>query len=334
MGFVYMITNTVNQKCYIGISIHEPEDGRIKKHLSGHGNRILANAVKKYSSDAFTYEILEENVFPALLPDLEVVYIAKFDTVRPNGYNLTYGGEGAGNPSAETRQKMSQAHKGKSLSMETRQKMSQARIGKNNPNYGKIHSTETRKKISQAKKGKSLSMETRQKMSQANSGKNNPNYGKSPSTETRQKMSEAKKGKPLSMETREKLSKSLRGKPVSAETRKKLSEANRGKKHVPHSLETRQKLSEANSGKNNPNYGKSPSTETRQKMSEAKKGKPAKNRGSNYEPAHTLFCSLPKTVPLSEKRKILRERFPDVSHHRIWNWVKQWESEKQSQRLP
>ena len=63
MGYVYKITNTVNQKHYIGISIHEPETGRIRDHLSGNGNRILAKAIKKYGRDAFTYEILEEGVF-------------------------------------------------------------------------------------------------------------------------------------------------------------------------------------------------------------------------------------------------------------------------------
>ena len=30
MGFVYKITNTVNGKAYIGISIHEPEKRRIR----------------------------------------------------------------------------------------------------------------------------------------------------------------------------------------------------------------------------------------------------------------------------------------------------------------
>lgn len=94
MGYVYKITNTINNKSYIGISIHEPEKRRIRQHLSGHGNRIIANAVKKYGKEAFVYEILEANVFDEFLPDLEVAYIAKHNTVAPNGYNLTYGGEG------------------------------------------------------------------------------------------------------------------------------------------------------------------------------------------------------------------------------------------------
>ena len=103
MGYVYKITNTVNGKAYIGISVNEPTQGRIKEHLSGRGNRIIARAIEKYGKDAFTYEILEENVFDEFLPDLEVAYIANFNTVVPNGYNLTSGGEVAKTLSDETR---------------------------------------------------------------------------------------------------------------------------------------------------------------------------------------------------------------------------------------
>ena len=77
--------------------------------------------------------------------------------------------------SAETRQKLSESHKGKSLSAETRQKMSEA-------NKGKYKSAETRKKMSEAHKGKNHSAETRKKMSECHSGKHYP------------KLSEAKKG--------------------------------------------------------------------------------------------------------------------------------------------
>ena len=145
MGYVYKITNTVNGKSYIGISIYEPESNRIRKHLTGHGSRVLANAVKKYGRDAFTYEILEENVFTELLPDLEVAYIAKFSTIAPKGYNLTLGGDGiiGLKHTEESREKMSRAHLGKTLSQDHREKIGAA-------NRGKIYSQETREKISNA----------------------------------------------------------------------------------------------------------------------------------------------------------------------------------------
>ena len=202
MGYVYKITNTVNGKAYIGISIHEPEKRRIRDHLSGYGNRIIAKAVKKYGKDAFTYEILEANVFDEFLPELEVFYIEKFNTVAPHGYNLTSGGD-HGIPSEETRQKMSEALK-----------------GEKHPLYGKRHSAETRQKMSESAKGRKNSEEHRRKMSEAQKGKKH-------SAETRRKISESAKGKKHSAETRQKMSESAKGKIISEEHRRKLSEVNK-----------------------------------------------------------------------------------------------------------
>ena len=319
MGYVYKITNTVNQKHYIGISIHEPETGRIKKHLSGRGSRILANAVKKYGRDAFIYEILEENVFPTFLPDLEVAYIKKFNTVTPNGYNLTYGGEG-GSLSEETRRKISEAQKGKKrckLSEETCHKISIAKTGYK-------HTEETRRKMSESRKGRKPSAETREKMSRAH-------RGKSFSNETRKKLSLAHNGKHLSSKTREKISRAKRGKPLSEEHREKISRAKRGRpgnhKGKSHSEETREKISRAQRGRVH-------SKETREKISRAhrgraswNKGKPAYNRSPFFTPAYNLFFSLPSDMNISEKRKLLREKFPDVNHNLIGCWVRKWQSE-------
>ena len=219
MGYVYKITNTVNNKSYIGISIHEPEKGRIKRHLSGQGNRIIANAVKKYGKDAFTYEVLEANVFDEFLPDLEVAYIANFNTVAPHGYNLDSGGYHA-IPSEKARRKMSEAHKGKKR---------------------KPHSAETRRKISEAHKGRKRSEEARRNMSEAHKGRGL-------SKKHRQKISEAMKGKDRSEEHRSKLSEAMKGKTHTAEARRKMSEAKNGKKHPNFgkslSAETRRKISE------------------------------------------------------------------------------------------
>lgn len=70
--------------------------------------------------------------------------------------NRTDGGDGVSGAihTEETRQKISEALKGKKLSPETRQKISQAFKGENNPMYGKKHSSETRQKISEAMKSR------------------------------------------------------------------------------------------------------------------------------------------------------------------------------------
>ena len=205
MGYVYKITNTVNNKAYIGISIHEPEKGRIKDHLSGRGNRVIANAVKKYGKDAFTYEILEANVFDEFLPDLEVAYIANFNTVAPHGYNLTYGGSHS-IPSENTRRKMSKSRKGeknsfygKRHSEETLRKLSDAKKGENNPNFNRTFSEEHRRKLSRTLKG------------------NRNSAGSTRSEEHRRKLSRTLKGRTFSEEHRRKLSKAKKGKPRSEE---------------------------------------------------------------------------------------------------------------------
>ena len=237
MGYVYKITNTVNDKAYIGISIHEPTQGRIKVHLSGRGNQDIADDINIYGKDAFTYEILEENVFDEFLPDLEVAYIASFNTVVPHGYNQNSGGSHA-IPSESTRRKMSEIGKGRKgpnlgrkFSVEHRKKLSEAGKGRKGPNLGRKFSVEHRKKLSEAHKGKKLSVEHRKKLSEAHKGKKL-------SVATRRRLSEIGKGrkphnfgKKLSVEHRKKLSEAHKGRKFSVEHRKKLSEAHKHPDH-------------------------------------------------------------------------------------------------------
>ena len=295
MGYVYKITNTVNNKSYIGISIHEPDKIRIRDHLSGHGNRIIARAVKKYGKDAFTYEILEENVFDEFLPDLEVVYIANYNTVAPNGYNLTHGGEKNVIPSDETRRKLSEANKGEN-------NPNFGKTGEKNHFFGKKHSAGARRKISEARKGKKPY-----------------NLGKTLSTEHRRKISEAAKDR-----TGEK--NHFFGKKHSEETRRRLSETNKGKKKPPRSAEHRRRLSEANKGK-------ILSAEHRRKISEAQKKRyedPKERRRLSearcpeHTPAYDFFSSLPSDMAISEKRKLLYAKFPNVLKRTIRNWLHKW----------
>ena len=234
MGYVYKITNTVNNKSYIGISIHEPEKRRIRRHLSGRGNRIIANAVKKYGKDAFTYEILEANVFPELLPDLEVAYIANLNTIAPHGYNLDSGGSHA-TPSEETRRKLSQINKGenhplfgKKHSAQTRRKMSEARKGEKNPNFGKPISATQKRQISEANKGRKRSESHKRKISEANKGRKF-------SESHKRKISEANKGE----------NHHFFGKKLSPEHRRKISAAQKGQKCEPFTEEHKRKISEA-----------------------------------------------------------------------------------------
>ena len=169
MGCIYLIRNLKNNKCYIGQTIHDAVKGRINDHLNGksHGSQLVKRAVEKYGKDAFTYEILHDGIIPKFLDMLEKEAIAKFNTIAPHGYNLDTGGAN-GTPSEETRQKQSEAKKGK----------------KRGP-----HSESHCRKISEGQKGKKLSAEHRRKISDIQKGKKRP-----PSV--RQKISEFYLGMP------------------------------------------------------------------------------------------------------------------------------------------
>lgn len=228
MGSIYKITNNRNGKAYIGQTIHDAVNTRIRDHLAGKGNRILKQALAKYGADAFTFEILHDGIIPEFLNDLEKEAIAKFNTVTPHGYNLTAGGEDGvrskearlkiseakkgqtpwnkGKPfSEETRRKISEALKGKPCkpqSEETRRKRSIAFTGEKNPRYGKPGTM----------KGRKHSLEARRRMSESTKGEKNPNFGKTHSAETRRRISEGNKGKKVSQSTRKKISEGLTGK--------------------------------------------------------------------------------------------------------------------------
>ena len=243
MGYVYKITNTIEDKSYIGATIHAPEKRRIREHLSGHGNRLIADAVKKHGKDAFTYEVLEANVLDECLPDLELAYIKKFNTFAPHGYNLTHDGTGHGTPCEDTRRKISESLKGenhhlfgKGHSAATRRKISESLKGEKNPNFGKpiseVHkrriseankgrkcSEAHKRRISEANKGRKFSEAHKRKISEANKGEKHHFYGQKLSAEHRRKISEAQKGIPC--------------KPFSDEHRRKISEARRHQDYLP-----------------------------------------------------------------------------------------------------
>ena len=88
---IYLITNKINSKQYVGQTIH-PE-----KRWWEHQNRAAAHrdeypihlAINKYGADNFNFEVLEwtENY-----DQREQELINYYNTLSPNGYNLTPGG--------------------------------------------------------------------------------------------------------------------------------------------------------------------------------------------------------------------------------------------------
>jgi len=132
MMIIYKATNTKNNKAYIGQTIHNL-NFRIKSHLSEarRDNLPFHNALLKYT-DYFEWKILESCTSKEELDELESHYIKQYNTLLPNGYNLTLGGEGTHGwiPSKETKEKISKANKGKKLSQEAIEKRRKKMFGK------------------------------------------------------------------------------------------------------------------------------------------------------------------------------------------------------------
>lgn len=115
MGFIYLRTNTVNGKKYVGQTLDIKTRQRKWKSLTKpYAGTAINNARKKYGVDTFVFEILKE-CKDEELNKWEMYYIEKLDTKIPKGYNMTDGGDGKSGcyVSEETRKKMSESKKGK-----------------------------------------------------------------------------------------------------------------------------------------------------------------------------------------------------------------------------
>lgn len=93
MKWLYQISNSINDKKYIGVSI-SPER-RWRQHRTGNTNCLaIKSAISKYGADNFQFTLLccgED----AYIDDLEIAAISMYNTLSPHGYNLTVGGDGA-----------------------------------------------------------------------------------------------------------------------------------------------------------------------------------------------------------------------------------------------
>lgn len=87
---IYKITNNINNKSYIGQSINIERRWREHKNLKIIDS-ILKNAFIKYEIKNFSFSILEE-CDREKLNEKEIFYIKKYNSLKPNGYNIVEGG--------------------------------------------------------------------------------------------------------------------------------------------------------------------------------------------------------------------------------------------------
>lgn len=145
-AIIYRLTNTVNQKTYIGLTI-KTLDARWRTHrnsASAGSSQYIHKAIRKYGADFFLREVLEETTVEAMR-ERETEWIAK---LNPE-YNMTKGGDGCiGYKHSEETRKLLKEKRNKRppAPNETRAKMSAARRGKPMP-------AGTGEKISAAQRG-------------------------------------------------------------------------------------------------------------------------------------------------------------------------------------
>jgi group I intron endonuclease len=207
---VYIHTNKINNKAYIGITGKNVKQRWGKNGYRYKSNKHFWSAICKYKWENFEHIIFMTNLTQEEACHIEQLLIALYNTNNvAYGYNVSSGGENGFcgcHCSEEQRQKKSEAMKG-------------LYIGEKNPMYGvspkermdketydhwkkniqdRMSSEETKEKLRQANLGKKYSDEINVKKGRKDEA--HPNYGKIMSEETKEKLRQAQTGKKYSDE--------------------------------------------------------------------------------------------------------------------------------------
>lgn len=169
--YIYLITNLVNDKKYVGLTIQEPSL-RWSSHKNKSNNTPkyhLHHAMNKYGIDNFKFEVIDECKNLNELKESEKYWISEYNTFNGDGYNMTSGGEGS-------------KHTPKSI-----EKIRQA-------NLGRKHTEETKHKIRLIQLGHTMSDDNKKALSKRNVG-NNYSLGRKLTEEHKKKLSINNKGK-------------------------------------------------------------------------------------------------------------------------------------------
>ena len=152
-NYIYLITNTLNNKIYVGKhSTDNLDDGYM-----GSG-KLIKKAIQKYGIENFTKEYLAFCDTEEKLNWFEKFYIKKYKA-REVGYNLTDGGDGHLGfiMTEEIRTKISNTKSGTKVP-----KLSESLKGRTSPFKGCHHTEESKQKLRKPK-----TEETKQKLSEA-----------------------------------------------------------------------------------------------------------------------------------------------------------------------
>ena len=133
---VYCHINKLNGKRYVGLTREKKPSDRWGANGINYKNcSCFYGAIQKYGWNNFEHIILETDLTEDEAIEAERKYIQLYNTMVPNGYNLTGGGEIKKILSDETRKKLSKIALGRKMSESARNKMSQSRMG--HPGYNR-----------------------------------------------------------------------------------------------------------------------------------------------------------------------------------------------------
>ena len=213
IGFVYLTTNIVNGKIYVGQYTFKA-DKRLNANYLGSGT-VIEQAIKKYGRENFKRRILKLCYTVNQLNGYETYYTLKYNPMLDPkiGYNQIIGPNrvcGNKNPASypNVKKKMIEVNRKTTSNPEYRKRQSEIMkeyYKTHKPTFlGRKHSEESIRLMRQKalgrpspNKGRPASEEQKRKQSISMKGKfskeNNPNFGRKHSEETRRKMSEIKK---------------------------------------------------------------------------------------------------------------------------------------------
>jgi len=161
MGIIYLTTNKINNRKYIGV------DSKNNKYYFGSGKSIKL-ALKKYGTESFNKEIIEENDSIEYLFEREKYWINYYDAINSKDfYNMAEGGKGgSGTLIREESKKLHllgcieggkivvRQRKGKTYEEIYGDRAEEEKEKRRLAGFGKKYSEERIKKVSEALKGK------------------------------------------------------------------------------------------------------------------------------------------------------------------------------------
>jgi group I intron endonuclease len=171
VGTIYRIRNLVDGKVYIGQAVNVKK--RMYRHLwelrsDRHTNTHLQRAWNARGEHSFVFEIVEDDIDVAELTQREQYHIdANRSAIQEFGYNKSpAAGSNLGvKYSAESRRKMSEAQKGRTVTDEHRRRIAQSLTGK-------VASPESIAKRVAKTRGQKRTDETRRRLTEAHCARN------------------------------------------------------------------------------------------------------------------------------------------------------------------